>query len=603
MKFKFSKKLFLPLSVLIIILTVTFFTLYKNHRLSKENISEDCKKFDTLTSYLFNSSLMDNSVNLHALISDPAAYGLDNVPVTLGSLSVDEFKKYNQSLCDVLQQLNAINPDRLTSDRLLTYNILKTRYTDTLMYCDYYLLDEYLGSNSGQQNLLPVYLAEYSFGSEKDIKDYLEILRLSPDFFDSILEFEKVKADSGTFMNEFQADNVINQCSEFLSDTANHYLIQTFNERIDRTDLSEESKDSYKSLNIEYLNTYFFPSYRKISDTMRELKQYSKNAGGLCNYENGKVYYEGLVRAKTGSAKNVTEIQQMLENALAQDIIKIHDIYSSDNSVENRIRDFSSSYADTGSIIENLYNDIQVYFPAPAVTHKDVTIHEVPKSMENHEAPAYYLSPPIDCITRNSVYINNLYYKDATPDRLIPVLAHEGFPGHLYQTTYFRNTSPDNIRLIQSFPGYSEGWATYAETYSYGLAGLDNAAAEYSSAFTTLSLELYSLFDIYTNYQGYTLEQLMEYGSSWGLDKSQCIKIYHAVIESPCDYLQYSVGYLEILELRNTAMEQLGDTFCIKDFHKFLLDTGPAQFEIIRDEMLNLINTKSGRSKPARLYT
>ena len=133
MKFKFSKKLFLPLSVLIIILTVTFFTLYKNRHPAKENISEDCKRFDTLTSYLFSSSLMDNSVNLHALISDPAAYGLDNVPVTLGSLSVDEFKKYNQSLCDILQQLNSINPDRLTSDRLLTYKILKTRYADTLM--------------------------------------------------------------------------------------------------------------------------------------------------------------------------------------------------------------------------------------------------------------------------------------------------------------------------------------------------------------------------------------------------------------------------------------------------------------------------------------
>lgn len=586
MKFNFSHKLIFIFSFLLLfIIVITQFS-PETHKKEQVILSKDDSDFDKLTSSIFINSLSGNSVNLHALILEPASYGLDNIPVTLGNFSIEEFKNYNNAMCNILNQLNHINPDNLTDGRQLTYEILKTRYVDSLTYCDYFILDEYLSGNSGQQSLLPVYLAEYSFNSEQDIKDYLEILKLSADFFDSLLDFEKIKADSGTFMNEFQADSVIKQCNEFLSDTKNHYLIETFNSKIDTLNLSDDLKSSYQSLNIQYLNNFLFPGYKKISDTISELKSKSTNSGGLCNYTNGKTYYEGLVRTKTGSSKTVPEIMQLLENALANDIVKIHDIYNSDSDVENRLNNYLPSYSDTNSILENLYSDMQVHFPSPAVTFADVNIHTVPKAMENYEAPAYYMSPPIDCITKNSIYINNLYYKDASPDRLIPVLAHEGFPGHLYQTTYFRNTHPDNIRLLLNFPGYSEGWATYAELYSYGIAGLDESAAIYTGAFTTLSLELYSLFDIYTNYLGYTPAKLIEYGKSWGLDKSQCIRIYHAVIESPCDYLQYSVGYLEIIELRDIAADYLGDLFCIKDFHEFLLNIGPAQFEIIEKELV-----------------
>lgn len=577
---------------LVIISSVVLSCCGKGQNAPKETTPGGSYEFAKLTGRMFKDYLSGNTVNMHSMVLSPKDFGITDYQVTLGDFSPEGFKNTNNELCRSLQELNQIDYDSLNEGEKLTYRIIKTKLADSLQYCDYYLLDEYLSAGDGQQQLLPVYLAEYSFNSEKDIQDYLQILRMSREFFSGLLEFERLKAESGTFMNEFQADNVISQCKEFIKDKENHYLIATFNDRIRKLDyLTEDEKDSYIRLNKKYLEQYYFPSYEDIASSMEELKKSSKNLGGLCNYENGKIYYEGLVRTKTGSSKSVSDIQAILENALASDTIKLHEIYSSNPDIENRLKDFSDKYKDIGSTVKNLYKDISGHFPEPAVSSSDVTIHSVPDSMEKYEAPAYYLSPPIDCLTKNAIYINGLNYDGKSVSELIPVLAHEGFPGHLYQTTYFRNTKPDNIRLIQSFPGYAEGWGTYAELYSYYLTGLDETAAEYNARYTSLALELYSLIDIYVNYNGWTLAKLIEYGSSWGLDDSAAIKIYHAVIESPCSYLQYSVGYLEILNLKEEAMMRLGDSFSIKDFHKFILDTGPAQFEIIAGQMEGWFNS------------
>ena len=50
-------------------------------------------------------------------------------------------------------------------------------------------------------------------------------------------------------------------------------------------------------------------------------------------------------------------------------------------------------------------------------------------------SPAFYLTPPIDTGSPNLIYLN--------PDsrlrgiELYTTLAHEGFPGHLYQSQFF----------------------------------------------------------------------------------------------------------------------------------------------------------------------
>ena len=95
--------------------------------------------------------------------------------------------------------------------------------------------------------------------------------------------------------------------------------------------------------------------------------------------------------------------------------------------------------------------------------------------MEDYLAPAYYITAPIDDYNANSIYINAK--TDASTMRYFTTLAHEGFPGHLYQTIISYQSGLPAIRSILNYPGYVEGWATYVEMMSYHYAGLREDAA------------------------------------------------------------------------------------------------------------------------------
>lgn len=549
---------------------------------SKQEIKQTRTLFDQFTNTMFIDNVQKNTINMHNVIAHPENYNIGKYKVSLGSFTIDSIQNDNRKLGDYLREINSYDYNLLTKKQQLTYDIVKTSLADALNYCDYYLLDEYLGTGDGQQQLLPVYLSEYSFYTEKDITDYLEILKISGSFFDSILEFEKLKAESGTFMNSFEADHIIDQCNEFIKDTENHYMITTFNDRINQFDgIDAKSKEAYKTRNKEFLNSSFFPSYTRIIDTLTELKEDSRNPGGLCKYEDGKDYYEGLIRAKTGSSRTIPEIEQLLKEAISNDITSIQKIYSASPDIDNHLKDYTLKSTSAKEIVKYLYKNIKKDFPKCAVTNKDVKIKSIPSATEKYESPAYYLCPPIDCLTDNNIYINKSIYSDVTAENMLSVLAHEGFPGHLFQITYFRNTSPDKIRLLQSLPGYSEGWGTYAEIYSYKISGLNPEAAEYNGKYTALSLELYSLMDIGINYNGWSLDETKAFGKTWGFSEQEITDIYNRLVENAGDYMQYSIGYLEIEAMKEHAATELGDDFSIKEFHKFILDTGPAQFEIL----------------------
>ncbi len=55
----------------------------------------------------------------------------------------------------------------------------------------------------------------------------------------------------------------------------------------------------------------------------------------------------------------------------------------------------------------------------------------------------------------------------------------------------------------------------------------------------------------------------------------------HRYIILPGQGCGYTIGLLKILELRQQAMDRLGDEFDIKEFHDLLLSSGPLPLEIL----------------------
>ena len=187
--------------------------------------------------------------------------------------------------------------------------------------------------------------------------------------------------------------------------------------------------------------------------------------------------------------------------------------------------------------------------------------------------------PAIDDTDDNVIYINEGHLPDDLT--LYTTLAHEGYPGHLYQNVYYASTNPDPIRNLLDWGGYTEGWQPmwndqlllFSAGYTAGCSG---------TAERSVILGLYALADMGIHYDGWSLAETVSFFRNFGITDTQTIQdIYDLILGDPGNYLKYYIGYVEFLELKKTAIKKWGDSFTQERFHKAVLDTGPAPFEIV----------------------
>ena len=436
----------------------------------KKTAEQEQELFDAFTNELFASDITENIINLHWTLAFPENYGIEDYEISFGDLSEEYEEETFEELRNVLKELNDFDYELLSKEQKLTFDILKTYAEDNLKTEGFRLYYDYLSPTNGVQSYLPTLLAEYKFYKEQDVKDYLDSLRLFPDYFANVMAFEQEQADAGFFMPDFEADKVIDQCQQFMEDPEHHYLIDSFNLRLEETDFLEEAdKESYREENRQLIQDTVIPAYGYLVEELSKLKGSATNDAGLYYFENGREFYRLLVRDSTGSDKSVEELedtildnmQRALETIWAMDL---------DGDVFDRMLECPVDLSDPYEVLELLKEGIAQDFPVPGDLPFEVNY--VPASMEEYMNPAYYILPPIDYLENNVIYINNSLSSDDIEQFV--TLAHEGFPGHLFQTTYFYGRQPSRIRKLFGFSGYSEGWGTYAEIYAYQLSGIDD---------------------------------------------------------------------------------------------------------------------------------
>ena len=229
------------------------------------------------------------------------------------------------------------------------------------------------------------------------------------------------------------------------------------------------------------------------------------------------------------------------------------------------------------AILEHLLDAMQKdFFPAANSSYEVNYIHE---SLEGTLAPAFYLTAPIDDISHNVIYLNKS--SNYSGIQLFTTLAHEGFPGHLYQTTGTYQAGLAPVRALFSYPGYTEGWATYVEMLSYGYAGLDEAAAKMMMHNQSALLSLYASIDMGIHYDGWLLADVVSFLKGYGITDLDVVKnIYELIVEEPSHYLKYYIGYLEFLDLKDFAKSRFGTDYSNRAFHQAVIRIGPAPFSI-----------------------
>lgn len=608
MKNKLSVKQWLcVVGLLLFCITATLFLYGHNH--------EDFR-FNTFIEEFLLQELASNPIHFHYSVENAQVYKIDEASLKLPVYTAGEAEYDVMSFSLIEEQLNSFDPEKLSEDNRYFYILLSGYLDAAKTAASYPYFPEPLSPSSGAPGQLPILLAEYRLETTDDIKNYFSILSQIPDYFEGLIVYEKEKAAAGLFMSDEMADKVIGECTDLMNpaqlDEGTHFLILTFRERVqtlvEQGVMTEAESLSYQSENDRLLTTVVAPAYDRLADEITILKGSGKPSCGLAHFPGGKEYYTALVRTETGSYRDIANIRALLYEDLRTNYNTFIRLMQNNPDLQKAFADEPAYLPEMSpeEMLACLQTQITEEYPAfPQTKRNDAvrcTVKYIDECLEPYTAPAFYMIPPIDNVSGNIIYLNTPDISDELS--LFTTLAHEGYPGHLYQTIYTgRRLEAANISPLRStlyFGGFTEGWAMYVELESYDyatrLAVSDHPeAAEYYLACRLdrqIQLCLYSLLDIAIHYDGASLDDVRAMFNSLGVSDDEIIKaIFEYIVDTPANYLKYYLGYLEIMELKKQAsalwsdtdasQAAYSDTEFLYRFHSFLLENGPADFRTL----------------------
>lgn len=536
--------------------------------------------FSDFCTTLFREEMKSNTMNLHFTLKDPKAAGIDSYEITLGSLSGDSPHNQARQLKKLSEELKKYSHRSLGEKERLTCRLLSDYISRQQNLAAYPYYDEPLTPSGGVTSQLPVLLAEYTFRNTRDIKDYLGLLSQMDTYFLGILDYEQKKADAGLFMSDEACLKVIEGCEVFTEHPDDNFLIDTFSNRLNAMDgLTDTQKNAYLKQHSKVLSDHVIPAYRQMIKGLTMLLGRGHNNWGLCNFPEGKAYYEAVVSADTGCDDSVEDLFSQIAKARREDLTFCQNLLEKNPKLASQSPKPDAALKEENSMLSRLQKEILTDFPAPPQT--DVEICHVDPALSEYLAPAFYITAPIDDISHNRIYINDA--KNDTDIYYFTTLAHEGYPGHLYQTICTSSYGAPEVLSLLNYPGYTEGWATYTEMQSFYYAGLDPDLASLLQHNQAATLSLYATADIGIHYFGWEKEKNAAFWSEYGVDDTATVKrITDLILEEPGNYLKYYVGYLKFRQMREQlALEN--KSFSVSAFHEAILRTGPSPFSVLEE--------------------
>lgn len=558
-----------------------------------KDAQEEQAAFDAFIEQEFVSVMESDYTTCHVYLQDPESFGIDReaMEVSLGarfsqedlsdektadSSSYDAFKEFERSL--------------LTDEQKDLYDIydyqasLAEQMSDSKF--DYY--EPLFESMTGLHYQLPTLFADWELRSEQDVKDLILLIQDVLPYVESALEYTRIQAEKGLLMLDL--DSIIDYCQNILEKGEDSSVLASMNENIDKLSLDQATASSYKEQLRDAFVSSFLPAYQSISDTMNQLKDGANNENGLCQFENGREYYELLLQQNIGSTKSVEEVQEMMTDALEEHINNISWLMtlhpdSAEPLLTGQLPE--TDYESYSQILDDI--ESQMFEDFPQVGALDYEIFDINEEIASDSGVAAYFNiPPLDASTVNQLRVNP-NSADISSVSTYSTVAHEGFPGHMYQYAYlYENESSPYRKALANNSAYVEGYAVYAQYESFRyLEGIDPYFLELYKENELASYCIIILADIGIHYEGWTEDEFGDFLTQAGFAMSEeDLQLqYRQLQANPCAFEPYYVGYEEISLLKDKAMDSLGDKFDELGFNTALLEGGNAPFEVVEREI------------------
>lgn len=535
------------------------------------------ESFSDFEDELFQEMMSEDYTTLHFSLRDYQKYGIEKPDVNIGDASWDDYEDSVEDCDEYLKKLQSFDYDSLSETEQKDYRTIAFYLERNKELNSYPYFDWAFNSAEGVIDNLLTTFTEFVFYEKEDIDDYLATLASVPAYLDQCLENTKKQAAKGYFLTDAMLKATEDAIEKFVDKKDDNELIKIFDKNIDAFDgLSAEEKEAYKKKNQEIVLNAYIPSYEKVAEELQKLKGSRKADYNVSSLDGGSEYYAALARYKTSIDADVETILDICTQYIEKSVDELYDIMQNHSEVTEETLDFDSAedvlsylegHLDAFPVLDKVYYNVQYLDP----------------SVANDSIVAYYLSPPVDDMRDNVIKINGNNVSDVLD--LYTTLAHEGFPGHLYQTNYYIQQQPSLLRTQLTMMGYQEGWGMFAEGQALHVSGLSEYASEYQKINIELNYVLSAAVDLGVNGLGWSTKDVSKYLDRLDLNSSIAKDLYDFATLQPGTILPYGVGIAMFELLENKVKNALGNDFDQKAFNEVLLNDGNRPFEVVEEDV------------------
>lgn len=557
-----------------------YLTQLKNYQVREKNSTlDDNAEFDAYLDTIFDELVSDNYLYMHFNVADYKAMGIEKPEVGFGHIvygvDQEEFNKTEKQL----EELLAFDYDKLSLRQQYDYDLLHYSLLETLCGLEYSKYNLIFSSSSQFSDGIITNLMEFAIYDEESEEDFLVVLIDVPNYINEAIEYSKQQSNDGLYHSDDMLDEEISYIDNLISSNG-----KSIYEHYKEYDIYPEVK--------ELVENEVIPAFVTLKDYLKTL--YGKTTSDkltLCKIDEGYAEYTYLINSS--SNRDITDIYNDLVELYFDWIYNFIGIYQDDENVLNKY----GEYIQANKVLNLSSEDMLEYLRNNSSERYEYLedANYVVSSLDTlgNTTLGYYVSPPIDNLNQNVIRVNakidSDYYDQMS---VFEVMAHEGFPGHLYQNIYFQQTNPHKVRATQSFVGYTEG---YADLAAYDALEMLDIPNEYKGiaridSITFNSHILYSIIDLGVNYFGWNVKTLAKKLDNLMLDASMAQDLYDTVVAMPGVFVRYGVGFVNHINLRKKAMDELGDKFDFVAYDKAIIENGPLPFAILEGVVENYIN-------------
>ena len=198
---------------------------------------------------------------------------------------------------------------------------------------------------------------------------------------------------------------------------------------------------------------------------------------------------------------------------------------------------------------------------------------------------AFYEQGSLDGTRPGAYYVNLANMRD-NPTYLMESLAyHEGAPGHHFQSSLAQELeNAPMFQRLQWYSAYGEGWALYAENLGKDMGFFTDPYQD----FGRLSYEVFRaarlVVDTGIHHLQWTEQEAADYMlATTPMPEGDIANEVRRYMVWPGQAVSYKVGMLTILDLRQRAMDQLGDEFSYGEFHDIVLTNGSIPLTLLEE--------------------